>query len=482
MEMIRRVVFYIFFAVYIILCPLLILNSLGYIVYPFKEKLVHTGVIHLSSWPSGAQVFIEKSHYAETTPTTIRDLVPGEYSIRLELKGYHSWTQKVLVQDGKAAAFDKILLIPNDWNSKLLKSGSFKDLMPLPETDYFLLARGDQFKDLSVYDWKKETAQPFLNIERDLAGLRFSSFFFREESAAVLVLAGPLWDRKYLYAQVTGKGAEVRDISKLIPERPLTLQWDPENPDNVFALYEGHVDRLDTVTSAFYPKYVEGVRGWGIARDQIYIIDENNNVLASPIGKKDFKPAFESPELVDMLSREKDFYEIKPVAGNVVVFLGSHSSVIFAGRQPYLINEELVGVKPDSDGRLLVWTEKSIGILDRSDQDELKVSGGGFGKVRWVFGQGKDIRQCFWAHDGSHVVFRDGNNIFILESEPRGAAHLEPVTVSKENASVVYAETKGVLYYLGAQDGKLYALDIVPRKSVAQVLLMEESALGKGDQ
>lgn len=465
MDVIRRIIFYLFLIGYVILCPLLILYSLGYIVYPFKEKLVHTGIIHLSSWPSGAQVFLEKSHYKEKTPATIRDLLPREYPIRLELKGYHPWIHKVQVEDGKAAAFDKILLIPDRWNTRTLAEGPFSDLTPLIGTEYVLLSRGEQLKDCVVYDWKKDTLQPFLEDGTSLGDFRVSDVFSREESQAVLIAGGPLWDRKYLYAQVIGQGVKVRDISKLITERPLTVEWDADNHDSLFALYEGHVDRLDTVSLAFYPKYIESIRGWGISRNQLFVIDQNNKVLVSPVGKKDFQPAFDNHELENIFAREKDFYEIKPVTGDTVIFLGSHGTVVYSHARPYFINEAIVGVKRDpGTGRLLVWTRKAIGIVDLTGDALADPPAGKVAKVRWVFDQGKDIRQCFGAYEGSHVVFRDQNTVFVLEPEPQGAAHLEPVVTSKENSSIVYVEARGVLYYLGAGDGRLYALDIISKK------------------
>ncbi len=485
MEVVRRIIFYVFLIAYVILCPLLILYSLGYVVYPLKEKMVHTGVVYLASWPSGAEVFLEKSHFKEKTPATIRDLLPGEYTIRLELKDHRSWTQKVRVEDGKAAVFDKILLIPNTWKQRGLLAENFHDLIPLIGTEYFLLSQSEQLKDQYVYDWKKETVQHLPGIPLEQADFRVSAFFSREESPIVLIQGGPLWDRKYFYTQVNGQGSGIRDISKLITQRPLNMEWTSSSRDTVFALYEGQVDRVDTVSSSFYPKYIEDVHGLGLSRDQIYIIDRNNDFLASPVSKKDFKTVLENRELAGIFAREKDFYEIQPVNGNSFVFLGSRSAVILSHSKLYFISEPLIGARQDpASDKLLVWTRKAIGILDLSDEDDEQGQAPerNFTKISWVLVQGRDIRQCFWAYEGSHVIFRDGNDIFLLESEPQGPFHLEPVTSGAENASMMYVKEQGVLYYLGARDGKLYALDVVPRKWPGQTPFREEPSAKKSEQ
>ena len=480
MDIIRRIIFYALFTVFLVLCPLLILYSLGYIVDPLKEKMVHTGAIHLSSWPSGAQVFLEKSHYKESTPVTIRDLLPGEYTIRMELKGHHLWTHKVQVEDGRAAAFDKILLIPNVWSSKEINVGPVKDLIPFIGTEFLLLSKGDQLKDYYIYDWKKNRVWPFLNARSEWADFRVSAVFLTEESDALVILGGPFWDQKYFYAQVKNQGAEIRDISKLMTQRPMNVKWDSNSRDIVFALHEGYVDRLDTASASLYPKYMEDIRGWGVGSGQIYMIDSNDHVLAAPVNKNDFQPVFEKSELAGLLAKEKDFYEIKALDSNTVIFMGSRSAIILNHARPYFINEKIIGIRHDPENnRLLVWTMKAIGIFDLSDEEEPSPSSGGLVKVDWVFDKGKDIRKCFWAHEGSHVIFTDGNSVFLLEPESQGPAHLDLVTVIKESSSIAYVEAKGACYYLGAQDGKLYVLDIVSKKEAESAAVKKAPAFRK---
>lgn len=450
---------------YLLSCPLLILYSLGYIVYPLKDKMVHTGVIHLATWPAGAQVFLEKTHFKDQTPMTIQDLLPGEYTVRIELAGYHQWVHKIRVEDGKAAAFDKILLIPNSWSEKSLHADAFSELTPLQGTEYFLLAQDGQLKNHYVYDWKKDSLRPFPVVDPGLFDFRVSTVFTKEDSSSILIMGGPIWDRKYIYAQMTVQGPEVWDISKLITQRPLDVEWGSGSRDIVFALYDGYVDRLDTVLDSVYPRYVEDVRGWGVYRDQFLVIDRNNSLLVSPVGKKDFKVFLDNRELSDIWSREKDFYDIRPLGSDIVVFLGSHSTIILNHSRPYVIDEPLVGVRLDAgNAKLLMWTRKEIGVIDLSNEENPKSTAAVQANIDWVFVQGKDIRQCFWVYEGSHIIFRDGNQVWLLEPQPQGPAHLEAVTASKENSSVVFVEAKGSLYYLGEHDGRLYSLDIVARK------------------
>ena len=114
MESTRKLLFYIFLVLYLILCPLLILYSLGYIFNPQNKEIVQTGVIYLSSLPSDADIFLEKSHYIHATPSMIEELLPGDYTITLKSEGYKDWVENVTVEAGKAISFNNILLIPEE--------------------------------------------------------------------------------------------------------------------------------------------------------------------------------------------------------------------------------------------------------------------------------------------------------------------------------------------------------------------------------
>jgi hypothetical protein len=390
------------------------------------------------------------------------------------MKGFHPWVQKVRVDDGKAVAFDKILLIPDTREPKSLDERFFTDLLPLSGTGYLLLAQGEQLKDHYVYDTKKDSIQPFLAADNGLEDFRVTALFAQDESPSLLLQGGPVWERKYLHAKLAPQGAQVRDISKLIADRPLAFAWDPASHDTVFALHEGYVDRLDIASVALYPRYIEDIRGWGIWHDQILVIDKDDRVMASYVGKKDLKPVFDSRELSEIFAREKDFYDIKPLTGESVLFIGSRSAIIFSRGRSCFMPGALTGFRHDpGHEKLLVWTRKAVGIIDLSDEARGDLTHAMALKPVWVFDQGRDIRQCFWAYDGSHIVFRDNNNIFLLALQPQGPARFDLVAVNRENTSVMYAEDRDVLYYLGARDGKIYALDILPRKGPGWTSFME---------
>ena len=96
MNILRKILFYLFIAIYLILCPLIIFYALGYIFTPkVEEGFAKTGLIHLETLPTDASVSIANRRYAEKTPVTIRNLLAGRYDVKIFLKGYRPWVRKV---------------------------------------------------------------------------------------------------------------------------------------------------------------------------------------------------------------------------------------------------------------------------------------------------------------------------------------------------------------------------------------------------
>ncbi|MFC1570901.1 PEGA domain-containing protein, partial [Candidatus Omnitrophota bacterium] len=108
MQFFRRIVFYLFVAIYIIICPLLLLYAYGYIYKPGIEKgLLTTGLIYVATAPTGSEIYVNDKKYAKNTPTAIMELLPGEYSIELKLDGYKTWSQTVPVAKEKATVLER---------------------------------------------------------------------------------------------------------------------------------------------------------------------------------------------------------------------------------------------------------------------------------------------------------------------------------------------------------------------------------------
>lgn len=150
---IRKIIFFVLSGVYVIVCPLLVMYSLGYIYNPVKRRIVHTGMIRVVTIPPGADVFLERSRYKVRTPATISGVLVGHYRVRLKKEGYETWSQVMEVEPGKAAAFENVLLIPDEWPSERITENGYDELIPLrPGSKHrFLVAAGSKRDDCYAF-------------------------------------------------------------------------------------------------------------------------------------------------------------------------------------------------------------------------------------------------------------------------------------------------------------------------------------------
>src|SRR3989338_4413597 len=188
MLFLRRIFFYLFVAIYLIFCPLIVLYALGYIYKPGTEQgIFKSGLIYLSTAPPGASVYFGNRRYTRRTPTLLPNLIPGDYPVRLVLKKYKSWNETLPVEAGKATVLERILLEPEEKKREEFLSDAFEDIVPIAGSRFFLVAKTPQLRSVFVFDWKDEKVWPLLPDGSSLGNMKISSSSTIQESQALFI-------------------------------------------------------------------------------------------------------------------------------------------------------------------------------------------------------------------------------------------------------------------------------------------------------
>lgn len=453
----RRILFYLFILIYLSLCPLLILYSFGYILNPVNNRISRTGLIHLSTVPSGAHVYLGKSRYQFKTPASIAELLPGTYQLHLKLKGYRPWMHQVSVKAGESAAFGNILLIPEKLKSyRLSHDANSINLISLPDKDLFLVQKGSRLEDFYYFDWKKEKLNPLADEDSIYHDFSVISVLKPIGDAPLIVYGGSLWERKYLFVDMRDKNKRIENITKLFSDKPLSIVGGPDNEDHVFACYKGRVDRLDIDSMSHYPEYMEAVKGFGISGKWLYVLGKDNVISRMTLDKEQKTVLFEGEPFDTSLFNKSPFYKIQVLENDNFLFVGDMGDLIAAGPPHTMSIDNVVGIDfLGQTRRLMYWTKEGIWI---TDADRISPQS--------VYENGKSISQCFWAYHGTHIIFKDKDEIFLLELEPDGKHHVEFLANARHNSDVFYSQEKGYLYYLD-QQGNLMSIGIVPGEGSA---------------
>jgi len=98
-----------FIILFFIIAPILLLYSSGYKYDWSLKKLIKTGLIVIEVQPRGADIILNNKAIKKT-PTTLTNLLPGTYTLKLEKEGYLPWQGDITIKSGKAKNLSGIML------------------------------------------------------------------------------------------------------------------------------------------------------------------------------------------------------------------------------------------------------------------------------------------------------------------------------------------------------------------------------------
>jgi len=477
LPILRKALFYLFLLIYLIACPVTILYALGYIWKPGgEEALVKTGLIYLSTMPSGASVSLGKNVATEDkTPTVLRDLVPGNYSVTLSIKDYRPWFQMLPVEAEKATVLDRILLVPEKLPSEELSSVPFDSLICAKGTRFAIASGGPALKDYIIYDFHAKKFKSMVSSASYLGSLRPGSFTTEDGSACILVLARAGINEKYLWIRLEGALPEAQDVSDLFPKRPETVAWENKEKDAFFSFDTHSLNRLNVASKAIYPKIVQGIHGFGFFNKKIYLLDADNRLRVTDNEGKGqqfipYNSLFASPSL-----KERYFYRLSVLSEDDVLLLGERGD-LWTNRSPKALVESGVdGIEVYATmKKALVFRRDKIGVVEFPPRSVLEKTPEENPKVVWVYDKKDgDIRQAFWLYEGSHILFRDGDKTGLLELGTYGAPYLYDLFRVKSGTGIAYFEAEGKIYYLDASSSRLSSAEILPRAILPHLAFQE---------
>ena len=424
MQVARRAVFYLLVAIYLIACPLTIGYALGYLVRPGSEHgIIKTGLVHLATTPPAASIYIGKSRYTTPTPATLRDLLPGRYPVSVVLKGYRSWRRTLVVRPGRATVFDHILLLPETLRDEVVFPSPLEDLIPVASRDLLLLSRGPQLLDLVLYDARAGVSWP-IRLPAELRAARLRSLVPSRESDGALLRVHARDGERWLWLELR-REPRLQDLAPLLSRPQAT------------------------------PAPVQGIGLW--RRTLCLLVSDGTLRLIDP-DRPLAERVLRDPALAS-LTASGGRYQIRALSDDALLFLGEQGELL-TPRPPYLLVSEGVRdlVEDPRLERVLLWRADQLGVLDlavwRASPERAA--------PRWIFQDGHSIEQAFWAHEGSHVVFRDGDQVRLLALDGSPEAAAQDVVQVRKNSAVLYVEDAGRLYYLDRTTAHLRALELIP--------------------
>lgn len=461
---IRRAFFYFFILLYLVVCPIVLFYAFGFIIRPQEQKLVQTGLVSINTYPPGAHIYLGPSRYAQRSPAILSELLPGRYSLRVLLNQYRPWAQNFYVSAGQAVSFDKILLLPNVLTPRTISTQAFINIISPEGAPNGILVKGPTFKDDYIFDGTETKPEPLASKAFLYADARLQDVTTIQDNPLAVLTLTLQKETKYLLLQADKDSLE--DISTVVIRPPDRFFLDPDDASTIYSLHKDRVDMIKPQTGALYPEHLERIRGFGAKDKKLYVLSHEGVLLRMNQDKTGPEILLSDAPLSASIFDPKGIYEIRPLSAGTLVFLGNEGQLATNHLPHRICDRGCRGISfDDQRNRLLFWTKNEIGTIEflYDDPDNDPFLNGS--TVQYISKTGRDIKQCLWAYEGSHILFRDANQVFLAELMPQGPPHIEFLVQVKNNTDIFYSEDTGTIYYLDAKIEGLQALNILPKNA-----------------
>ena len=120
----RRITYSIFFTIFFISSPLLILYSLGYRYNFTTNNIEKNGAFYIKSYPKNANIYIDNVLNNKKTPNQIVNIKPANYKLKVIKSNYLPWEKELIIRKGETTFVENIVLFLKEQKKKELGPGS----------------------------------------------------------------------------------------------------------------------------------------------------------------------------------------------------------------------------------------------------------------------------------------------------------------------------------------------------------------------
>lgn len=199
-----------------------------------NHSFAKVGAITLQSEPRSAEIILNGIKVNSTTPSTIRNILPGTLQITLQKNGYLNWSKTLTVVSGTAYQLDPIILLKNQSLPKPLAQDQFDNIKVSSSSKYLCGQKESTLKILDLTTSEYVYSNDYLSLIKNVDWSPLSDNLLIETANNKFIVLNPA---------ITNDGV---DLASLISTPIISVQWSTSENDIVFAYTGQGVYRLNT--------------------------------------------------------------------------------------------------------------------------------------------------------------------------------------------------------------------------------------------
>lgn len=441
----RRILYISFIIAFFLITPPVLFYAAGY-KFNLENglKMEKTGAFIVDSQPRNADIYINgklqqaffKNYLSQEknnikTPAKIKNLLPGEYEVRMELEGYLPWVKKLTIPPNTSTYAEDVFLFKKGLPA-LAEQGKIVDYAMSP----------DKKKIASLADGKI--------IISDLNG------------GAGKKLPAPDGSGKLSWSPdgkmiLIGNTAISADSGKMIDLQSYSAEtancaWNENNADEIYCQSPGMIKKIKL--PAKIAEEVIGIRAdnYLIKSGYAYLVNNANGGAAMSIVKISDK------QTVANISLPEGAYEFLNAENELINLYDKNRRVLYL-IDPSSLNYSPLRATVDnvnearwiSGGRLLCSNDYEIWIFNPDN-----------GAKTLLTRVSEKIISAVWHPNDNYIIYNTGNSIYAIELDEREKRNVTEIA-KMINISKLLINAEGDNLYFSAQAGKqegLFSLNI----------------------
>lgn len=473
MGTLRKIIFFVFVAIYLVAAPLTVLYALGFIFSPVQYTLLQTGLVSLDTEPVGAKVWLNGAPIKGTTPLILRNLEPGPYEILVRKPGSHSWRKNVQVRADLALRYENILLFPLKTRPEILGDAPIRKMWYTPQARRFLILQADSAAGLFSFELDGEKFHRVLSTPNDLRTHVNEAFLHPSGDLALVTLQNAGRPESLLIK--FADPIQINRLTDFIQPPFRQLQWGKSQKRPFFYLKEDTLRRLDSNQEILYFDLGRRVRGYTLRGRRVFIMDRKrrfleltekgrvHTILLDESAKINlvFGPDRGEHYTISFLPSSSLFLSLEDA---YAIFLSDRGR-LFSNKLPYLLDEGVEELAiAQSHPRLLYRKGTALWIVDFEVEKEKTFFEAGL-SPRKIYEGSEPIANLLWFYDDRYILFIEGNRVRVKDVEE----DLEAMTlfeISNRLPQLILDEGQGYAYFAHPENHRLARVKLFEARGI----------------
>lgn len=399
-----------FILTFFILAPVLLFYASGYRLDFKRHQIIKTGTLFIEAKDiKKADLYINEKLYAEpfNEKMFIYNLLPGEYTIRLEKTGFHAWQKKAVINSSITSFIKDAILFKNEVPLQLV-DGKIINFSISPDWQKIIyVIVNEPFDEFYLYDIA--TSQKTF-LYRTAYQERPIDLAWAPSSKKILTH----YDNNYVILDSqNNNNISVKAISDF---NPANVIWDNESDNTLFAQYQNAIYKIDLFGKSLEKIYTAKAGKLSpefliTGKDIFYLLqNESNNILAK------YNLQFKTDKKILELGKSSSYkfiQDIKNYLGlidldqeklHLIKMNNSDLETIISSEEP--IREFIA--------KDALWDAQNNQLLLYNDF-EISTYQPGTNKEEVINRYGQQIKKTSWYPDFEHLVILFENNLQIID-------------------------------------------------------------------